>query len=332
MRLASVALAVAAVAALSLLAPAGAAASLPGGNGRIAFAKPGRGIWDVNADGSGQRRLSPSNDPTFNCDAAPAYSPTGLELAFEGCDPERHATVLETMTSLGVTRNSLFAGSSRAPSPQSPAFSPKGDQVVFSAGLDATRLFVIRTDGTGLRRLPGTGYEPSWSSRGQIAYAVPQNQRRFCNSTELDDVYVMRSDRKHVKRITRNYGSYDPDWSPDGKRLAYARDYTVSSKDAKNARGTMDCKPVLRRASRYGPEIVVSDANGKHARRLTRSGGSNPAWSPNGKLIAFERGGWIWTMNADGSKARRLVPGADPSWQPLPSPLPRRERARSSRR
>jgi len=142
----------------------------------------------------------------------------------------------------------------------------------------------------------------------------------------------MRSDLKHVKRITRNYGSFDPDWSPDGKRLAYARDYTVSSKDAKNARGTMDCKPVLRRASRYGPEIVVSDASGKHAHRLTRSGGSNPAWSPNGKLIAFERTGWIWTMNADGSKARRLVPGADPSWQPLPSPLPRRERARSSRR
>ena len=77
---------------------------------------------------------------------------------------------------------------------------------------------------------------------------------------------------------------------------------------------------VVRKAARYGPEIVVASANGGHARRLTRKGGADPAWSPDGKLIAFERGGWIWTMRPNGKEQRRLVRGTQPAWQPLKAP------------
>jgi Tol biopolymer transport system component len=81
----------------------------------------------------------------------------------------------------------------------------------------------------------------------------------------------------------------------------------------------MDCKRRLRAASAYGPEIVVARANGKHAKRLTRTGGSDPAWSPDGKLIAFVRSGWIWTMRPSGHGLKRIVRGTQPSWQPLPA-------------
>ena len=72
------------------------------------------------------------------------------------------------------------------------------------------------------------------------------------------------------------------------------------------------------------------DADGTDVRQLTDNGlhDEGPAWSPDGRLIAFTRSdtedapGDVWVMNADGSDAG----GADehsgdrgvPDWQPLP--------------
>jgi Tol biopolymer transport system component len=296
------------------LGAADAHAAFPGFNGRIAFVRPGEGIFSVQPDGSARLRVSPDG---ATCDSEPSFSASGLQLAFQTCDPARHATAIGTMTTTGLERWTL-AGNS----PQTPAFSPSGARIVFAAGASAsTHLAVVDADGTGRRRLKAVGYAPSWSVTRRVAFTVPLNRRNWCNSTELDDVYVLGSSLKRAHRMTRNYGSYAPDWSPDGKRIAYTRDFTVGRGDAKHVHGTpMDCKPLVRKATRYGPEIVVARANGKHARRLTHTGGSDPAWSPDGKLIAFERSGWIWTMRPNGKGQRKLVHGTQPTWQPLVTP------------
>jgi Tol biopolymer transport system component len=308
------------VAACCLGAAADAAdAAFPGANGRIAFVRPGRGIWTVNPDGSAMTRVSPQDAPGVGCDSEPSFSPSGLELVFQACDPERHATAIGTMSITGLDRRTVVGSSLAVPSPQTPTFSPDGKRLAFAAGATATtRLFSIRADGLKRRRLDAVGYSPSWSATG-LAFTVPLNQRRWCNSTQLDDIYALDKSLKHRRRLTKTYGSYAPDWSPDGRRIAFTRDFTVGSGDAKQVRGTSrDCKPVLRRASAsYGPEIVVARANGKHAKRLTHSGGSDPSWSPDGALIGYERAGWIWTMRKDGHGAQRLVRGTQPSWQPV---------------
>ncbi len=41
-----------------------------------------------------------------------------------------------------------------------------------------------------------------------------------------------------------------------------------------------------------------------------------PAWSPRGRRIAFTRGGFVWTVRADGLDERRLAQGAHPAWSP----------------
>jgi TolB protein len=64
------------------------------------------------------------------------------------------------------------------------------------------------------------------------------------------------------------------------------------------------------------------DANGRDARKL--GPGEAPAWSPDGRQIAYLRDGSIWIMNAaDGSGARRLTRRANtgnsngpPRWTP----------------
>ena len=52
------------------------------------------------------------------------------------------------------------------------------------------------------------------------------------------------------------------------------------------------------------------NADGSERRRLAHPGG-NPAWSPDGKMIAFNRhlapGAELYVMTADGRGKRRLI-------------------------
>lgn len=96
--------------------------------------------------------------------------------------------------------------------------------------------------------------------------------------------------------------SYDPAWSPDGARIAFAN---------RNPSGSNDT------------EIYVMNADGTNRVNLTNTtpiGERNPSWSVTGK-IAYEREGQIWTMNADGSNqavfsAITLPSPVSPAWSP----------------
>lgn len=76
-----------------------------------------------------------------------------------------------------------------------------------------------------------------------------------------------------------------PVWSPDGRRIAFTRN----------------------------GEIVVSDADGRHEKRLTRRApglhwpASGPAWSPDGKTIAFSGTRDVLTVPAGGGKVVNLT-------------------------
>jgi Tol biopolymer transport system component len=96
----------------------------------------------------------------------------------------------------------------------------------------------------------------------------------------------------------------DPVFSPTGRRLAYA------GTDAR--RGIW----VTRSDCRW-PKDRSSPAPCSRLRRLTRGDDSSPAWSPNGKRIAFVRGivaERIYTVRANGGGVRFLVRGAEPDW------------------
>ena len=56
------------------------------------------------------------------------------------------------------------------------------------------------------------------------------------------------------------------------------------------------------------------NADGSGQRRLTRNPArdKDPAWSPDGRRIAFNSGSQIWLMNPDGSGQRSLTPAG---WQ-----------------
>jgi Tol biopolymer transport system component len=63
----------------------------------------------------------------------------------------------------------------------------------------------------------------------------------------------------------------------------------------------------------------VVNADGTGARLLATSG-TQPRFSPDGTQIAFNRGGEIWTMHADGSEQRQLTQASESDFAPIWSP------------
>ena len=101
-----------------------------------------------------------------------------------------------------------------------------------------------------------------------------------------------------------------PDWSPDGKRIAFQWNAATPVED-------LDV-------------YVMRRDGGSPPTRLTTAGGYTPAWSPDGRKIVFsnnklsdgtETTPGLFTMRADGSRLKPVRPGFDghhPDWQPVP--------------
>lgn len=77
-----------------------------------------------------------------------------------------------------------------------------------------TKVFTMNADGTNITDL-GRGFGPSWSGDGaKIAYGY--------GDAETSDVWTMNADGSNKQRLTQNWQSYAPAWSPDSQRVAFA--------------------------------------------------------------------------------------------------------------
>lgn len=222
-----------------------------------------------------------------------------------------------------------------------PAISPDGSRIAFSRSalelLGPRRLYVVRADGRGLRRLTtGEAWAPTWSPDGStIAFTRGKGPLDV-----FGDVYAVDADGAAPRLVVRD--AQQPDWSPDGSSIAFVRDlsagiavvdlesgdvrHLVRSPRAQVAEpawspdGTRiafaDVPRDARVEEKYGVsdflEIYVVGTDGSGLRRLTRNAeiDSNPAWTRDGRIVferAGDRGSRLFVMNADGTGVRRFV-------------------------
>jgi len=320
---------VAVMAALVAVAPAGAA--FPGRNGRIVF---GAGSYSQDESGTdytaiasidsisplgyGRRsllscmRVNGSPSPGSRCLGGvpddPAWSPDGRRLAFDT------GAGLAVMNADGSHVRLL---SLRGGSPREPAWSPDGRRILFTRttakpaspfASPSTDLFSISPTGRDLRRVTrlGDARTPTWSVRGRIAFVrsggtfVPGDTGGWIG--RHNDVWTCDSRGRGLRRVLR--GRDQPDWSPHGTRLLTA--YGLAGLD----------------------RLLVTDAAGRHGRYLgpATKYASGPAWSPDGRSIAFSYFG-LHVGDAAGRAADTFVTEVDganyttdgvgkPSWQP----------------
>jgi Tol biopolymer transport system component len=186
-----------------------------------------------------------------------------------------------------------------------PAWSPNGRQIAFEDGIGGLLIsvYVVNADGSGQRRLARNGRAPAWSPDGRTIAFISDSK-----------IYLMNADGSEHRQLTKPPGGRSLAWSPDGRKLAFLRQG--------------DC-------GQFCFNLWVVNSDGSGLRNLTskldagalRRGApaSDPAWSPDGQMIAFVRlnnglGSPIYVVKTDGSGLRRLTRpaalDADPTWSP----------------
>lgn len=199
-----------------------------------------------------------------------------------GCEASRSGQSLLLVDPNGTGRRELFLGVGVA----EPAFSHDGNWLVFRNGqtrpgpinpeLDAD-IYRVDVDGNGLLQLTGQGdeqyidTEPEFLSDGRIIFS-----RRLPWTTPT--LFVMNPDGSNLAPVTQNVGAA----STDGRRIAVSR-----------------CR---KRPGRYHCSIYLYRPDGTQIRRLTRAVGADtdPVFSPNGRLVAFERRNDIFVVRSNG--------------------------------
>jgi len=186
---------------------------------RIAFAAYRQGNYDVyiaNADGSDQVRLTTS----LAWDQSPAWSPDGRRIAFVS-DQRGYNEIYVMPTVPQVQAGSEGSGPTRlttsATDHWSPAWSPDGNRLVFSAtdaaSVPGTRprrsIFVMNADGGSLTRLTDAtadDLDPTWSPDGRILFASDRSGNF--------DLYLITPDGSDLTRVTDTpFDELEPAWA-----------------------------------------------------------------------------------------------------------------------
>jgi len=283
-------------------------------------------VYAMDANGSSPRNLTqnPAND------VRPAWSPDGRSIAFVSsrsrssrCKPGPGRCGLARRSEIYVMNadGSRKRNLTRRASDNYPTWSPDGRRIAFlrwrvhscprracgwRGWFSSYQLFVMNADGSGLRNLGRIAAQAYfyghlvWSPDGRTIYVGR---------------YLVSTDGSGARKLP--YIPLIAVWSPDGRQIAFVNNVSTGLPGPGAARSKDDS------------EIYVMNADGSGTRRLTHNVGydGKPAWSPDGRKIAFQSsrrvGGSkaeIYVMNADGSGKRNLTrnPANDgsPSWSP----------------
>jgi dipeptidyl aminopeptidase/acylaminoacyl peptidase len=184
----------------------------------------------------------------------------------------------------------------------------KFDTIVVDSDLLYAHLWTISVETKEKKRITEGNYTvagPQWSPDGRwIAYT--KSAQSFQESVWTDisedrntDVYVVSADGGAPRQLTTNPASdANPNWSPDGKWIAYASNTEAKSWAAKT-------------------DVLVVSPEGGEPRNLTKdfieSAGFGLNWSPDGGTIYFSSGVGMYThfysLPASGGKVMQLSKG-----------------------
>jgi Tol biopolymer transport system component len=266
-------------------------------------------------DGSDARLIAQGDTPT--------WAPDGRSFAF-GSGPSIVVADAagQVQRTIAIRRDPQCPASSCGHAATDAAWSPTGDTIVFvystvqSGSRGVSQLYTVSADGSGLRALPTdfAVWNPVWSPDGKrIAFIqvdgfererlhvidletgvnrVLTGSERFAWAPQADLIASVDSSTGDLFRADGRWHRHLPgvtgaSWSPDGRRLVFAR-----------AGG-----------------IWISDRLGIHAGRVAT--GRSPAWSPRGGTIAFSASACgarqgIWLLQVSTGTARRVTRGCAP--------------------
>jgi TolB protein len=254
-----------------------------------------------------------------------------IAFAHAGTGDRKHSQIYLERADGSKVRQLVHSGASDV----DPVLSPDGTRLVFTRHVEARpdRIFVVNVDGSGLRQLvpsscpevcsdavEGSGWSPDGRTLA-FTRAIFPGRSTDPSNVELwlmntDDGAARRLTHESVERVGRQPGAQDgfASWSPDGKRLAFARWVRASP-------GSLE---------QFEVDTITPD--GTELRQVTPNDvqAAQPAWSPDGTRIAFQSPPDdegvtknLYTIRPDGthmiSVTNNLLDGSDsshPTWSP----------------
>jgi Tol biopolymer transport system component len=176
-------------------------------------------IYVMNADGTNQVRLTNHAGPDFN----PASSPDGTKIVFARGTPA-HIWVMNADGSGPVELTGGAAGEN-----QWPVWSPDGTSIAFTsdrAGSGYWQLYVMDADGTDVTQITvdaADSVTPSWSPDGEWLVYWRDDCDTSGGSASPCELWVVKPDGSENTNLTDSADGLDldPDWSPDGTRIAF---------------------------------------------------------------------------------------------------------------
>jgi Tol biopolymer transport system component len=188
----------------------------------------GRDLYVMNADGS-QTQLTHDDDFGFGG----SWSPDGTTVIHD----VMHEGLYVVGAAGGIPRLLIPAEPQRYRWLESPTWSPDGSRIgfleEFSDGVYA--IWVVNADGRGQRRLADVGicggggctWGLTWSPDGSRLAFLSESTRSATRPTREIGLHVVRADGSGRRQIvsvgSSHYGRF-VSWSPDGSRIAFARD------------------------------------------------------------------------------------------------------------
>jgi Tol biopolymer transport system component len=221
----------------------------------------------------------------------PSWSPSGRRLAFTiARDPViRHREMIFVVDAGGGHLHRLTK-SGRGVQEYSPAWSPDGRTIAFTRkkGNGPVAIWLAAAHGSSTRRLV-SGSSPAWSPDGETLVFTQ-------HGTFL---WTIRPDGTHLQQLTSTptnpdcdfaQGDYDgsPDWSPDGRLIAFVRYCGSTINQDENA-------------------IYVVRPDGTGLRLLTDDpSDDSPSWRVGGRSLAFIRLHHVMSVPRAGGTPRRV--------------------------
>jgi Tol biopolymer transport system component len=219
--------------------------------------------------------------------------------------------------------------------PQEPDLTLDGRRVVF-VDLQTNALITSPLAHRRLRvvwRLPQGAdppVGPRWSPSGKRIAASRDVKPPSGWPEDLNffQVFVIRPGAGRPRRLRTRASMANPSWSPNGRRIvagSYRSETTCSGSPF-----VPPFVPVCETTFSTGLWVIkVATGAAREILHFDNESVGSPAWSPNGRTIAFERGtaqgvvtedAHVWTVRPNGTGLRQLTPllvGAQPpSWSP----------------
>ena len=210
---------------------------------------------------------------------------------------------------------------------------------VFNSGVG---IWALTTSGTAPMSVASARQLTGAAERIEAVRASPDGKTLAFDSDRSGnmDIYRMNADGSGVQQLTTNSADeFRPVWSPDGRQIQFQswrsgnRDLYAMAADGSAERLLVggpnhewaetwapDGKQIAFTSDRGGGiHVWTTSTAGGTPRELTKTDGSGPRWSPDGKWIAYigarfasagssGAGSSLDLITPDGSESRRIVP------------------------